>query len=113
MENSINKVVLSGYAGTDVDVKVFGSQKLARVNLAVNGSYKNSLGEEVKKTQWFSLNFWNSKADVANVQIKKGSRITIEGRLQTNVYDAKDGSKRYTIDIVVTDFVTKENVLVN
>lgn len=104
MENVVNKVVLTGFAGSDTEVKVLaGNQKLARVNLAVNEYYKNAAGEEVKKTQWFSLTFWNAKADLAAAQIKKGTRLTIEGKLQTGSYEAKDGSKRFTTDIVVNE----------
>lgn len=109
MENVTNKVVLSGFAGGDAEVKVLsGSQKLARVNLAVNEHYKSASGEEVKKTQWFTLTFWNAKADFAEAQVKKGTYLSIEGRLQSGSYEAKDGSKRYTTDIVVTEANIRE-----
>ncbi|WP_316794815.1 single-stranded DNA-binding protein [Pedobacter agri] len=114
MESAINKVVLSGFAGADADFKnLSGNQKVAKVNLAVNEYFKNSLGEEVKKTQWFNLTFWNAKAELALAQIKKGTKITIEGRLQTGSYEAKDGSKRFTTDIVVSDLVVKEIAVTN
>ncbi|ARS38576.1 single-stranded DNA-binding protein [Sphingobacteriaceae bacterium GW460-11-11-14-LB5] len=109
MESAVNKVVLSGFAGADADVKTFGNQKLARVNLAINETYKNAAGEEVKKVQWFNLIFWNAKADLAEAQIKKGTGLTVEGRLQANNYDGKDGKKRYAVEIVVGDVVIREN----
>ncbi|WP_131535843.1 single-stranded DNA-binding protein [Pedobacter nototheniae] len=109
-----NKVVLSGFAGADVEVKkLSGNLKLARVNLAVNETYKNSLGEEVKKTQWFTLIFWNAKAEMAEIEIKKGTNITVEGRLQCGSYDAKDGSKRYTTEIIVQEISFKVPGIVN
>ena len=113
MENVVNKVVLTGFAGSDAEVKVLsGNQKLARVNLAVNEFHKSATGEEVKKTHWFSLTFWNAKAELAEEQIKKGTRLTIEGKLQTGSYEAKDGSKRYTTDIVVNEMaVTTLNAI--
>ncbi len=114
MENVVNKVTLVGFAGSDVEVKVIsGNQKLARVNLAVNEYYRNAAGEEVKKTQWFNLTVWNAKADLAEEQIKKGTRLTIEGRLQTGSYEAKDGTKRYTTDIVVNEMVIAATEAVN
>ena len=114
MENVVNKVVLSGCAGSDAELKtVGGNSKLARVNMAVNESYKNAAGEEVKKTHWFSLTFWGAKADIAELKIKKGTRFTIEGRLQNNNYEAKDGTKRYTTEIVVDEVVVKEMETVN
>lgn len=114
MESVTNRVVLSGFAGADVEVKkLSGNLKLARVNLAVNESYKNSLGEEVKKTQWFTLIFWNAKAELAEVQIKKGTSITVEGRLQCGSYEAKDGSKRYTTEIIVQEVSFKAAEIAN
>lgn len=109
METVTNKVVLSGFAGADAEVKnLSGNQKLAKVRLAVNNYHKNTSGEEIKNTQWFTLTFWNAKAEIAEKQIKKGVRITIEGRLVNNFYEAKDGSKRYSIEIVVGDVKLKE-----
>jgi single-strand DNA-binding protein len=108
MESAVNKVVLSGFAGADAEIKNFGSQKLAKVNLAINENYRNSSGEEVKRVQWFNLIFWNAKAELAEAQVKKGTALTIEGRLQTNSYDGADGKKRYAIEIVVGDIVIKE-----
>ena len=106
MENVSNKVVLSGFAGSDTELKTVGNnQKLARVNLAVNEYYKNYAGEEVKNTQWFTLTFWGAKAELAAEQIKKGTRFIIEGKLQNNSYEAKDGSKRYTTEIVVNELM--------
>jgi single-strand DNA-binding protein len=110
MENVVNKVVLSGHAGSDAEIKVLSeNQKLAKVNLAVNEYYKNSLGEDVKKTQWFTLTFWNAKADFAEAEIKKGTWFSIEGRLHTNNYEAKDGTKRYATEIVVTEVALRES----
>ncbi|MGM9477409.1 single-stranded DNA-binding protein [Pedobacter sp. GSP4] len=108
MENVINKVVLSGFAGTDVDVKSFGNQKLAKVNLAVHESYRNSVGEDIKKTNWFTLIFWNAKADIAESQVKKGAKLSIEGRLQSGSYEAKSGGKRSFTEIVVNELLVKE-----
>lgn len=104
MESAINKVVLSGCAGSDAEIRVLGNnQRLARVSMAVNEYLRNGSGEEVKKTQWFSLTFWNAKADAAVELLKKGTRFAIEGRLQTNHYEAKDGTKRYSTEIVVSE----------
>ncbi|RZK52408.1 MAG: single-stranded DNA-binding protein [Pedobacter sp.] len=104
MESAINKVVLSGCAGSDAEIRTLANnQKLARVSMAVNEYFKNAMGEEVKRTQWFSLTFWNAKADEAIEQIKKGTRFSIEGRLQTNHYEAKDGTKRFSTEIVVNE----------
>lgn len=112
MKNAMNKVLISGYAGADVQLKEFGkSQKLAKVNVAVNEYSKNKAGEELKKTNWFMLTFWNEQAEKAAQEIKKGSLVSIEGRLQTGSYDAKDGSKRYTTEIIVQNLMVEDNTL--
>jgi len=114
MESVTNKVVLSGFAGADAEVKnLSAKQKLAKVRLAVNDYHKNASGEEVKNTQWFTLTFWNAKAEFAEREIKKGTRLTIEGKLVNNFYEAKDGSKRYTMEIVVTEASVKALEVVN
>ncbi|RZL19015.1 MAG: single-stranded DNA-binding protein [Pedobacter sp.] len=60
-----------------------------------------------------NLTFWNAKAELALAQIKKGTKITVEGRLQTGSYEAKDGSKRFTTDIVVSDLIVQEIEIAN
>jgi len=57
---------------------------------------------------WFTLTFWNAKAELAN-QIKKGTGLTIEGRLEAVSYDGKDGKRHYNTDIVVNDLVIRAN----
>jgi single-strand DNA-binding protein len=108
MKNSVNKVALCGYAGAAVEVKNLSKQqKVARVNIAVNEYYKNRDGEEVKRTHWFMLSFWNEQATQAENEIKKGSLINVEGKLQTSSYDTKDGSKRSVTNIIVQEFQVK------
>ncbi len=108
MENTVNKVFLSGCAGADAQIYTFPeSQKLARVNVAVSEHYRNALGEDIKKTQWFTLTFWNAKADIAEAEIKKGTWFSIEGRLQTNNYETKDGTKRYAVEVIVNEVEIK------
>ncbi len=114
MENLVNKVMLSGFAGADAEIKYeSGDQKLATVRLAVNEYYKTAGGEEVKRTQWFVLSFWNAKADLAIQRIKKGNRLSVEGKLRTGSYENKEGIKHYTTEIIVTELNIKESELVN
>lgn len=101
--NVVNSIVLTGHAGADVVIKTYGNQKLARFNLAVNEYHKDQQGEIIKKTNWFTITLWNGHAELAEKEIKKGSKVTVIGKLQTNIYDAKDGTKRYTTDIHVNE----------
>lgn len=102
MKKVINKVTLTGFAGADAEVKALpGNLKLARVNISVNETYKNSLGEDIRKTQWFTLTFWDANADIAEAEIKNGTWFSVEGRLQTNNYESFDGIKRLAVEILV------------
>jgi len=109
MENVINKVVLSGIAGADAELKTVGNnQKLAKVSMAINESYKTANGQEQTKTSWFNLTFWNQLAEQAHEKIKKGTKFSIAGRLQNNSYETAEGQKRYVTEIIVTELVLKE-----
>lgn len=91
-----------GYAGSDPVVINFANEKrMARISIAVNEFYKNAVGDAVNQTQWFSLIFWNKKVDLVENIIKKGSRFSIEGKLNTQSYTDKKGELRHTVEIVV------------
>lgn len=113
MENIKNSVRLMGFAGSDPVVINFANEKrMARISIAVNEFYKNTAGDAVNQTQWFSLIFWNKKVDLIENVIKKGSRFSIEGKLNTQTYTDKKGELRHVMEIVVnsialTDLETK------
>ncbi|MCY1514102.1 Single-stranded DNA-binding protein [compost metagenome] len=102
MNKSRNSVRLVGFTGSDLSVNYFeDNRKVARVNVAINERYKTRNGEESRQTQWFSLVFWNAKADEALKIIKKGAEIEVEGKLVCQTYVTKDGQKRYSTEIIV------------
>lgn len=97
-----NSVRLVGFVGSELSVTNFnGNKKVARVNVAINDRYRGREGEENRQTQWFSLVFWNSKADEALTFIKKGTKIAVEGRLASQSYLNKQGQKRYSTEVIV------------
>lgn len=97
-----NSVRLVGYAGSDLLVTTFDDNRIvARVNVAINESYRSKTGEESRQTQWFNLVFWNGKAEEALKLIKKGVEIAVEGKLVSQTYINKDGQKRYTTEVMV------------
>jgi single-strand DNA-binding protein len=102
MENVKNSVRLTGFAGSDPVIINFANEKrMARISLAVNEFYKNSAGESINQTQWFNLVFWNKKVDLVEKAVKKGTRFSIEGKLNTQSYTDKKGEQRFTTEIVV------------
>jgi single-strand DNA-binding protein len=102
MNNIRNSVRLTGFAGTDPVIVDFANHKrLARVSIAVNESFRNSSGELVIQTQWVNLAFWNKKVQLIEGLVKKGTGLSVEGRLTTQSYTDKKGELRFTTEIVV------------
>jgi single-strand DNA-binding protein len=100
----MNKVILSGFTGKEVEVKTFeDGRKVANVSLATNESYKNKQGERVDKTDWHNLVAWSPLADVWEKHLKKGSRIEIVGKIETRSYESNN-EKRYVTEIKVNEF---------
>ena len=97
MEKSINKVELCGFAGADPEVKNFNGRSMARFSLATNSSYKNKKDEWVRDTTWHNIVMWNKTAEEAQEQIKKGSQISLKGKITyRHVADNKGGKQLIT-----------------
>jgi single-strand DNA-binding protein len=112
MKSLRNSVQLIGNLGMDPEVKqVSNGNKMARFSLATTETYKNQKGEKVSETQWHKLIIWGGLAEVAEKYLKKGKQIAVEGRLETNTYDDKDGNRKFFTQINVNDLVMlgKEN----
>src|SRR5689334_18057897 len=102
MEKVRNSVRLTGFAGTDPIIINFANEKrLARISIAVNEVYKNSLGVSMNQTQWFNLIFWNKKVELVERAVRKGTRFSIEGKLNIQSYKDKSGEMRYSTEVVV------------
>jgi single-strand DNA-binding protein len=103
MEKVRNSVRLTGFAGTDPVIINFANEKrMARLSIAVNEVYKNSQGVSVNQTQWFSLIFWNKRVELVEKAVRKGTRFSIEGKLNMQSYKDKAGDLRYSTEVVVT-----------
>lgn len=101
----INKVLLIGNAGNDPEVRTIESgSTVARVSLATNESYKDKEGNWQTQAEWHNLILWRDLADRARDQVKKGSTMYVEGKIQTRKYNDKDGVEKSVTDIVVNSF---------
>lgn len=99
-----NKVQLIGHLGNAPDVRVTEKgKKWARISLATNETYRNMLGERVTETQWHQLIAWGKVADLAEKFLVKGKEVAIEGKLVNRSYVDRDGIKRYTTEILVSE----------
>ncbi len=94
-----NKVFLIGNVGRDPEIKYLSNgDGVANFSLATTMKFK---GEE--KTEWHKIVAFGKVVDVIEKYITKGSRICVEGRLQTREWEDKNGSKHYTTEIVLSD----------
>lgn len=107
MSKSINLVVLSGNLGKDVEVKyTSGGKAVAKFSIAVNSSTKDSSGDWIEKTDWFSVTAWDKLAELAQEYLKKGSKVSVQGRLSVSSWDDKQtGEKKYRTEIVASDII--------
>jgi single-strand DNA-binding protein len=100
-----NKVTLIGHTGKEVEIVNFEKGKIAKVTLATNDYYTNSLGERVEETQWHNLVFNGKLADIMEKYVQKGKEIAVEGKLTYRTYDDKDGQKRFFTEIRVEELL--------
>lgn len=99
---SVNRVILIGNLTRDPEVRYTQSGKaVANVSIATNESYKNKdTVERVEKPEYHRVTFFDKLAEIVGQYLKKGSKIYLEGKLQTRKWQDKDGQDRYTTEIV-------------
>ena len=108
MAKSVNKVILVGNLGKDPEVKYTPQgTAVAKVTVATSSSYKDKTsGEWQETTEWHNVVLWQRLAEIAGEYLKKGSKVYIEGRLQTRSWDDKQtGQKKYMTEVVANDLV--------
>lgn len=105
MARGVNKVILIGNLGQDPDVRFLPSgNPVCNLRLATTDSWTDrQSGQRQERTEWHSVVLFNRLAEVAQQYVKKGSRIYIEGRLQTRKWQGQDGQDRYSTEIVGND----------
>lgn len=95
----MNRVMLIGRLTAKPELRYTGSNvPFARFTVAVNRTFSSNNGE--RETDFINCVIWRKQAENVCNYLDKGSQVAVEGRIQTGSYDAEDGSKRYTTDIV-------------
>ena len=102
--SGINKVILVGNLGQDPEVKyTAGGAAVTTLSIATSDSWKDKdTGEDQERTEWHRVVLWRRLAEIAGEYLKKGSKIYIEGQLQTRKWD-QEGKTRYTTEIIAKD----------
>ncbi len=105
MARGINKVILIGNLGQDPEVRSTTSdQTVASFSVATSDSWRDKAsGERIERTEWHRISAWGRLAEICRDYLRKGSRVYIEGRLQTRKWQDKDGNERYTTEVVASD----------
>ena len=102
--SGINKVILVGNLGQDPEVRfTAGGAAVSTLSLATSESWKDKeSGQDQEKTEWHRVVLWNRLAENAGEYLKKGSKVYIEGQLQTRKWE-QDGQTRYTTEVIGRD----------
>ena len=104
MSGSLNKVILVGNLGQDPDVRSMqNGDKVANLSIATSENWKDQSGQRQERTEWHRVVIFGKVAEVAERYLKKGSKVLIEGQLQTRKWE-KDGKTNYTTEVVVRGF---------
>ena len=104
MAGSLNKVTLIGNLGRDPEVRnAADGMKIVQLSVATSESWKDkNSGERKDKTEWHRVVIFNDRlADVAEKYLRKGSKIYVEGQLQTRKWTDQQGQEKYTTEIVL------------
>lgn len=106
MAGSVNKVILIGNLGRDPEVRHGqDGSKIVSLNVATSESWKDRSGERREKTEWHRVVIFNDRiSDVAERYLKKGSKVYLEGSLQTRKWTDQSGAEKYTTEIVIGKF---------
>ena len=107
MAGSVNKVILIGNLGRDPEVRsTQDGAKIVQLSLATSESWKDrASGERRERTEWHRVVIFNERiADVAEQYLRKGSKVYVEGQIQTRKWQDKEGQDRYTTEVVLGRF---------
>lgn len=107
MAGSVNKVILVGNLGRDPEVRFAqDGSKIVSLSIATSESWKDkNSGERKDRTEWHRVVLFNDRlADIAEKYLKKGSKVFLEGQLQTRKWTDQQGQERYTTEIVLSRY---------
>lgn len=105
--SSVNKVILIGNIGRDPEIRSFSNGgKVCNLSVATSENWKDrNSGERKEKTEWHSISIFNEGlVRIAEQYLKKGSKVYIEGKLQTRKWQDQSGADRYSTEVVLQGF---------
>ncbi len=105
MSNGLNKVLIIGNLGNDPEIKYTQSgSPVANLSIATSERWKDkNSGEQKEQVEWHRVVLFSRLAEIAEQYLKKGSKVFIEGKLQTRDWEDSEGKKRYTTEIIARE----------
>lgn len=98
---SLNKIILIGFLGKDPEVRYLANgDAVANFSVATSQSWKDSAGVKQERTEWHRIVLYRKLAEIAEKYLKKGSQVYIEGRIETQKWQDKEGQERQTVQVV-------------
>jgi single-strand DNA-binding protein len=107
MSKNLNKVQLTGNLGKDPETRYTPQgSAITKFSVASSRSWRTAEGEDREDTEWFNVVAWNKLGEICAQYLQKGSRVYIEGRLQTRSWDDQQtGQKRYMTEVIASDMI--------
>lgn len=106
MSKDLNKVMLIGRLGQDPEIRYTQSGvAVTSFSVATNFRWKDQEGNWQDKTEWHNLKAWRGLAETCSTYLKKGSRVYLEGRLETSSWEDENKKKHYKTEIVVDELI--------
>lgn len=103
---SLNRAELIGNLTADPEIKQFqNGNEIASFSVATNYTYKDQTGEKHDKPEYHRIVAFGKLADIIKKYLKKGSKVFVDGRLQTRSWEAEDGTKRFMTEIVLQSLI--------
>ena len=104
MARGVNKVIIVGNLGQDPEVRYMpNGNAVANITVATSESWKDQQGQMQERTEWHRIVLYRRLAEIAGEYLRKGSKVYLEGRLQTREWQDQQGQKRYTTEIIANE----------
>ena len=105
MSNGLNKVLIIGNLGSDPDIKYTqAGSPVANLSIATSERWKDkTTGEQKEQVEWHRVVIFGRLAEIAEQYLKKGSKVFVEGKLQTRDWEDSEGKKRYTTEVIARE----------
>lgn len=101
-QHGVNKVILIGNLGQDPEIRYMQNGKaVANMSIATSESWNDQQGQKQEKTEWHRITAYDKLAEIIGEYVKKGSKIYVEGKLQTRKWQDQQGQDKYTTEVII------------